>query len=234
MNKILVLAACLFCLCGETAHAQSDVPKFEIGAQFTTLTIKEVEGVQTIDGVLPPRSRTEPGFGGRLTYNVTDHIAAEAEVNFFPDDDGFGDDAGFGRVDEYSGGRIIQGLFGVKAGKRFERIGIFGKARPGFVRFGRISRGVALATPAPQRPAFVDVFDSQTEFAADLGGVVEFYPSRRIVARFDIGDTIIRYRERTVGFPGASSTGQPLFVLQPLPAATKHNLQTNLGIGFRF
>jgi len=30
-------------------------------------------------------------------------------------------------------------------------------------------------------------------FSMDVGGVVEFYPSRRIVTRPDIGDTIIRY-----------------------------------------
>ena len=30
-------------------------------------------------------------------------------------------------------------------------------------------------------------------FSMDVGGVVEFYPSRRIVTRLDIGDTIIRY-----------------------------------------
>lgn len=123
----------------------------------------------------------------------------------------------------------------MKAGKRFERVGIFGKVRPGFVRFGRISRGVALATPVPQRPAFVDVLDSQTDFAVDLGGVVEFYPSRRIVTRFDIGDTIIRYRERIEGVPGGNvSTGQPVLGSLLLPAATKHNLQINVGVGFRF
>lgn len=84
MNKILVLAVCIFCLCVETAYAQSDVPRFEIGAQFTTLTIKEVQGFQSIDGILPPGSRTEPGVGGRFTYNINDYVAAEAEVNFFP------------------------------------------------------------------------------------------------------------------------------------------------------
>jgi hypothetical protein len=79
----MIAALILFACAGEVC-AQEETPRFEIGAQFTTLTIKEVQGLQTIDGILPPGSRTEPGVGGRFTYNVNDYIAAEAEVNFFP------------------------------------------------------------------------------------------------------------------------------------------------------
>jgi hypothetical protein len=69
----------------------------------------------------------------------------------------------------------------------------------------------------------------------DVGGVLEFYPSRRIVVRFDGGDTIIRYNQRTFDFlvfPMGSTTP----VLTPItqPAYTTHNFQFTAGVGFRF
>ena len=76
-----------------------------------------------------------------------------------------------------------------------------------------------------QTPAEIPV---ETNYypSLDVGGVVEFYISPRWMARFDIGDTMIRYREiRLEGFT------QP-FILQP--GQTRHNLQLSSGIGFRF
>ena len=49
----------------------------------------------------------------------------------------------------------------------------------------------------------------------DVGGVVEFYVSPRWMARFDVGDTIIRYGE--IRFPGLP----PSFTA---PSVTRHNL----------
>ena len=67
----------------------------------------------------------------------------------------------------------------------------------------------------------------KTEFTLDAGGVVEFYPSRRITLRVDVGDTIIYYGETFffVELPVGKVTR---------PAVTTHNLQLNAGIGFRF
>jgi hypothetical protein len=59
----------------------------------------------------------------------------------------------------------------------------------------------------------------RTEFALDLGGGIEFYPSRRTVARVELGDTIIRHRS----------------FAPPCPSGcTSHNLSSRLGIGVRF
>ena len=74
-----------------------------------------------------------------------------------------------------------------------------------------------------------------TNFSTDVGAVVEFYPSRRIVTRFDIGDTIIRYGDY----------GEPALVVCALccpcvnqlflrPKETKHNLQFSAGVAIRF
>ena len=105
----------------ERVFAQSEISKIEVGVQFSTIRLGEM-------------SITEPGFGGRFTYNVNKHVAVEAEGNFFPRavKDSFGE--------TLQGGRKTEGLFGVKLGARAKRIGVFGKVRPGFVRFSNFSR----------------------------------------------------------------------------------------------
>jgi hypothetical protein len=63
--------------------------------------------------------------------------------------------------------------------------------------------------------------------------VIEFYPSRRIVTRFDVGDTIIHYGEQPIPAPGIF----PADMLPPTvaaPAKTRHNVQVNAGVSFRF
>src|SRR5205085_3077744 len=166
-----------------THYKLEDVPRFEVGAQFSSITVRDPS---PISGQSNSESHTEAGIGARFTYNFTGLVAAEAELTFFPhDNDNFND---------YTAGRAVQGLFGVKIGKRFERFGLFGKACPGFIRFSRAVSGSRQVT-TPTGNIFMVEFNGRSNFAVDLGGVVEFYPSRRIVTRFDIGDTIIRYKD---------------------------------------
>ena len=80
------------------------------------------------------------------------------------------------------------------------------------------------------RQFVVPIFEnrSKTHFSTDVGGVLEFYPSRRLVTRFDFGDTIIRYGPRRALIftdPATNIT---------LPAGTRHNFQFTAGVGFRF
>lgn len=218
MNKKPGCAAVAILLClffaSDDAHAQAkDAPKVELGVQFTSLTLSETFS-----------SPTEPGFGGRVTYNLTDNVALEAQFDFFPSGDNF---RGF-----RNGGRIAQGLFGVKAGKRFEKFGIFGKVRPGFASFSAGKREEIVILSPPPNPVVTDFRIEQgreTHFATDVGAVLEFYPTRRIVTRFDAGDTIIRYGDTTRSFFNGT-TIQPF----TLPGDTKHNFQFSAGIGFRF
>jgi hypothetical protein len=208
----------LLLACGQhDARAQSDeLQKFEVGAQFSSLSINK--GGET---------RTEAGFGGRFTYNVTENFALEAEGNFFPRND---------RLFAFrTGGRAVEGLFGVKMGKRYKRFGIFAKARPGFISF---SRGLTEFTPTGLTNDPFAAFDVRikrlTHFAADIGGVLEFYPTRRVFTRIDVGDTIIRYGQTTVttfaGTPGGPFVPFPLTI----PGDTTHNFQFSAGVGFRF
>lgn len=216
--EIMFLAAATLFLFGNKearAQTQDELPKFEIGAQFSSLSINRSF-----------ETRTEPGFGGRFTVNLTDNFALEAEGNIFPRDERFGS--------LRTGGRAVQGLMGVKIGKRYQKFGIFGKARPGLISFNRGKNELTLATPSDPFSQIIIRSERLTHFAADLGGVLEFYPSRRIVTRLDFGDTIIRYGQTTtnvlISTPGGGLTSTPLTA----PGDTRHNFQFSAGIGFRF
>lgn len=213
---------CLVSLNHSTAVAQSsntgdaaDERKVEVGAQFTAVRIDNNPIALTGHS-----HRNEPGFGGRIAYNLSRHIALESEVNFFPRNY-----RGF--VTPLSGGRITQGLFGVKAGARGRRFGLFGKARPGFMRHHRTVENVRFPNgggPDPRDP-FGFEYGSTTHLALDVGGVVEYYPSRRTILRLDLGDTVVRY----AGIPVFDSNRGLINVTE-----YQHNFQVGVGFGFRF
>jgi hypothetical protein len=69
--------------------------------------------------------------------------------------------------------------------------------------------------------------DGTTKAALDLGGVFEIYPSKHVVVRFDVGDTMIFYDGQIIR--RLSLPGGPQDQLK-----TSHNLQAGIGIGFRF
>jgi hypothetical protein len=227
MNRkaLVILAAALaVSLNSQTTRAQErGAPQLELGVQFSSLTLDEPESFLSAE-----RHRTEPGFGGRVTYNLTDNFAVEGEVNFFP---GRGH-LGLREVD----GRVLQGQFGVKVGKRFERFGLFAKVRPGVVAFSRAAEfheDDSVTGPGGE-PFFRSEKRMRGFLSTDVGGVLEFYPSRRIVTRFDFGDTIIRYGERKTldfDFVPPDSFRQRL---ARLPSETTHNFQFSAGVGFRF
>ncbi|MDQ1639296.1 MAG: hypothetical protein QOF62_2635 [Pyrinomonadaceae bacterium] len=189
---------------------QIEPSKLEIGAQFSSLTLAA------------PGVKREVGAGGRVTYNLTDNLAVEAEGNYFPS----GSTRGF-----TPGGSILQGQFGLKAGKRWDKFGIFAKARPGFVSFdGTFAPRPAGTTTinGMQFPVYdLDRIIRTTHFSMDLGGVLEVYPSRRVIVRFDAGDTMIRYGAHdTLDF----SHTPEFFRTQ---ARTTHNFQFSAGVSFR-
>jgi hypothetical protein len=150
---------------------------------------------------IPDLGVTEAGFGGRATYNINEYVAVDGAIDFYPKDN----------QNLGGSGRKVTGLFGGLLGYRSSGFAIYSKFRPGFIHFTRDP----FANPI-----------SSTDFAMDIGGVVEFYPSRKSVVRFDIGDTAIRFGSQTV-LPTAVG-----------PVATgsfwSHNLQFNAGVGVRF
>lgn len=224
MKKLLLLILLSLVSCsfyqqdarGQEETEKSRATRFEIGAQFTSITFTP--------------EQTQPGFGGRFTLNFNDNFALDSELNYFPNDNGFNSARG-------PNGRVTEGLFGLKAGKRFKHVGIFAKGRPGFISFTRGSGDVViLGPPLPGNtlPEFDFIPRRLTHFAFDLGGVLEFYPSRKLVTRFDAGATIIRLGQTTFQtiLPAAGNT----FVVGPItiPGETVSSFQFSAGIGYRF
>jgi hypothetical protein len=206
-------------------NAQSDDQKFEVGGHFSALRVP-TQTVTVVGSGLATNENgnTNYGFGGRFGYRVSKYFTLEAEGNFFPHD---------GVLDA---GRKIQGFFGVKAGKRFEKMGVFAKARPGFVRY---SRGDYREPGGPCVAVFpqpIGCFQAlgKARFAADLGGVFEYYPTKRTIIRFDAGDTIVRLPARNIA-AFQTNTGSVLsLVVIPAPAETRNHFQASAGFGFRF
>jgi hypothetical protein len=213
MNRRLVLLAIAFLLLVQSnSFAQSpDLRKFEVAAEFSTLG-REGFGER----------RMEVGPGVRFTFNLNRSVAFEAAGYFYPDKCFLCRNAG----------NMSQVVAGAKIGKRFEKWGIFGKARPGVVSFSRGEFNPIVFAPA----GLIQVETNRiTSFAADLGGVLEFYPSERIVTRFDAGDTIIRFGPQTVNAVGFNPlTNQFETFSFVRPARTTHNFQFTASVGWRF
>ena len=213
MKRILFVVV-VICLAQLQALAQSEeLPKFEVAAEFTTL---EREAFS--------QRRTEPGLGGRFTYNLNKTFSLEAAGYFFPK-------RCFGCR---NAGNITEGLAGVKVGKRFEKWGVFAKARPGVISFSQGTFDIRPPVGLPFIPIQFELSRLST-FALDAGGVVEFYPSKRIVTRFDVGDTIVHFNRRnmdTVVFDPLTNIFTPVTI--PIPARTSHNFQFMTSVGFRF
>ncbi len=99
--------------------------KFEAGVFFTSL-------LRSGDG-------DRVGLGGRFTYDFATfgsgkYVAGwDSEVSFLP-----GDRFVF---TPRSNGRVVQGFSGLKIGRKWEKFGIFAKARPGFVQYTRGRQG---------------------------------------------------------------------------------------------
>ena len=215
MNKKLFLVAVILLIHSQAMAQSQELPKFEVAGEFTTLEREAFPG-----------RRTEPGLGARFTYNLNEMFSIEAAGYFFPKQ------CSQCRND----GNVAEGLAGVKFGKRFEKWGIFAKGRPGAISFSR--GAIDVIVPPGTIPAFGPLdfeFKRVTAFAMDVGGVVEFYPSKRIVTRFDIGDTIMHFKRRnlnTVLFDPVTNTVTPIAI--PIPARTSHNFQFMTSVGFRF
>jgi hypothetical protein len=134
------------------------------------------------------------GIGARFLVNFTEHTSLDTELTHYPANPSgnFGETAA---------------LLGVKNGIRFDRFGVFGKTRAGLWHFGG---------------GFFDLrLERKTIPAADLGGVLEYYPSPRTTICIDLGDTILFYGAQTL----SGLTGR---------LGTVHNFQPGLGISFSF
>jgi len=178
---------CGFLFCATSTHAQEELPKFEAGAQMTTLRLENLQ-------------ENPIGVGGRFHYNFNRAIALDTEISYFPESPS----GNFGET---------LALFGVRAGKRWGTIGVFATGRTGVIHFGGAAFDLRMS--------------EKTHAALDFGGVFEYYKGRRFILRLDVCDLVIPYGDTT----------QIIGILPPLPLVrlgTQHNLQTSVGIAFRF
>jgi len=199
------------------SHKPDKERKVELGVQFSSTSFRGFTqvftGPTTIE-TITFETNTQAGFGGRLTYNFTPYVAAEVQSDFYP-----------GTLGQFAlgdnGGRVWQIQAGAKAGKRFGKFGLFGKARPGMMSFSE-----TFMIDSFQAPFTVQShFGRSNHFSMDVGAVLEFYPSPRVIARFDCGDTMIRFGESTLlAFPEPGRA----------PSVLTHQLQFSAGVGFRF
>ena len=175
-----------------------DTHKAEVGVLYTGINLDDF-------------GETVNGLGGRFGYNFNKNFALDTEFSFFPET----------HLGNQQFGQKTQAFAGIKAGTRTNRVGVFAKARPGVMFIGEVTSGFNCnSTSFGQtcRP-------SHNNFALDVGGVLELYPSSRTIVRFDAGDTIVRIRNATRGF----LTGGPVAT-----SDTTHNFQFSVGFGYRF
>lgn len=212
----LVIIAVFLILISPQTNAQDNGSvkdrKFEVGGDFSTVTFGS--------GI------TELGVGGRFTYNLNSHVALEAAGYYFPNNCNF-----CGR----NSGRVSEGLFGVKVGKRFNKWGIFAKVRPGIVSFSKGQFDIVSLTSSTVPLSFVTSEKRLNTFALDVGGVLEFYPTKRIITRMDFGLTTNHYGSRTTNslvFDPVTNT----YSLRPstIPSQNLGTLQLMFGVGYRF
>jgi hypothetical protein len=189
-------------------NAQPAAPRVEIGAQISTLRLTDFDA-------------TNAGLGGRVSYDLAPWVAAEGEFSFFPTDE----IAVLGSALNGPDFRVVhrrqraEAFFGLKLGTRFERFGVFAKVRPGFANLTHREME-CVGAPCPLLTLLLVQPVYRTELAVDVGGVLEFYPSSRVIARVDLGDTIMRHR----------STAPPCWIGE----CTSHNFASRFGVGFRF
>jgi hypothetical protein len=177
--------------------------RFTAGAQYSLLTL-----VRSFNVV-----RDESSIGGFFTWDFSKYVGLDSSVLFFP--------RKMEVADFQQGGRTLQAVGGLRAGVRRGRIGVFAKVRPGIQLFTLTEQSVS-ATPTEPANLTTSPF---ADVALDVGGILEFYATRRMVLRLDAGQTVVIYRARTIPTFGQNAS---------VPEFSANALQVSLGLGFRF
>jgi hypothetical protein len=140
---------------------------FELGTQYTMINLP-VLSTHCAAGVACRQNLS--ALGTTFNYNFSGSFGFDSSLNYIPAQQGTQ--------------AMMQGLFGVRVGPRFEHLGVFGKVRPGFIYYENAMPGGGNPNPT-----------SLTRFVWDFGGIVEVYPRResRSTLRFDFGTTLVRY-----------------------------------------
>jgi hypothetical protein len=192
-----ILVLFLFTATAVRAQSGSEESRSEVGAFYTGINLNGF-------------GETVNGIGGRVAYNLDEHLAVEAEASFFPET----------HLGNNQLGQKVQAFMGIKSGVRSRYIGVFVKARPGVMFIGEITSAFNCSGSG----AATICSPSHNNLALDLGGILELYPSSRTLIRFDADDTMVRIRRATIG----------IFSNPPAISDTTNNFQFSVGFGYRF
>ena len=144
-------------------HNEAPLQHWEIGTQYTNISLPVLK-----EGCATACRQNLSGMGFNFDYNFTRNFGFDSALNFLP---GQGGTKG-----------MMQGQYGLKAGERWEHVGVFAKVRPGFIYYGSATPGLGSTSPA-----------SLARFTWDFGGIVEVYTHRNTTLRLDVGTTLVRY-----------------------------------------
>lgn len=167
--------------------------RWEIGPVFSTIFLNK------------SLNQFQPQLGGRLTFNVSRFLAVDSEMSSSL--------VSLNAASNYDGGYALQFLCGAKATARHKSFALFAKARPGLISYSGAIQSLQNVPP------FV-ITQRIGEFAMDIGGGIEFFAGRRLVFRYDLGDTVVHQ-------PALHGTF-------PLPAHNVNNVQFETAVAFRF
>jgi hypothetical protein len=149
-------------------------------------------------------------LGGFASYRLFNYCDLDASMSAFLQDPLLA-------TQEEGGGRVLQGVAGVKLGVREGRFGVFFKARGGVNSYAR----TLFINPALQTS-----YRRSTVPALDIGGVVEMYLRSGLVLRIDVGETLsfVRFDVIDEVVPPAIETFRQEI----------YSLPIRLGLGWRF
>lgn len=168
---------------------------------FGTLRAQDLFEVNVHASVLrlPELAETPVGVGVGFSYAALfPLISIDAELNHFPTSAS----GNFGAT---------QGFFGLRAGIRVRKLGLFAKLRPGFIQF--------------EDGASQGRLTSRTQFNLDVGGGFEYDLLPHIAVRVDLAEAIIPFGNATL-LAGPGVVGVPL--------GTQHDFEAEVGAVVHF
>jgi hypothetical protein len=183
----VVRASAVFLAASLVLCSRADA-QLQVGGQYSVLNLGYPD-------------QTRSGVGAFFVYSPRDWIGADVSTTLF--------------VEEPIGGTAWQLLAGPRAGVGAGRVAVYGRVRPGLVRFSERVFVPDLVCSLIYPPVEA-CLAPRTNFALDLGGTIEAGLVDSAVLRVDLGDMLVRWRR-----PAQSPRW-------------KHGFQFAAGVGWRF
>jgi hypothetical protein len=220
MNRSFAIVGLIVVVANAYGFAQQTVRRFEFGVQssiFRTL------GQNDWCAACP---KLHFSAGPAATIHLNQNFAIDAAFTVFP--------AKSGNTSELVGGNVTQLLAGVRASVHGDRISLFAKARPGFVRFGQgvikdihflstgtttVINGITFYDQGPYTTSYAP----RTNAVLDLGGGLEYPITSKLAVRVEMGDTMMWWH----------STGRVFDLPTYYSPGFTNNLQVSSGIFWR-